>query len=202
MSAKPDINIMPNKSIQIFLHPYLFEGSLENMPNYIEVVSPDVAVFDAQIHKYMNNIEQMCSGLNEDHIKYALMTSSIIVYLYSNRKINGMMALNGDGDALHVDIICTNSAHYKNIGTYLMDVANMIALQLGKTTITLDAVDQAIPFYQRIGFYLLHKEDSNAMQKAVESKPLPSISNTITYRRSARHKGGHRKRKSKKCNKK
>ena len=192
-TVKVDVSDMPSKSIQIFLHPYLFEGNLEGMPDYIEVVAPEMGVFNAQIVKHMNAIERMCSGLNEEHIKYALMTSFMIVFLYSNKTVQGIMALNSEEDKLHVDIICTNSLQYKNTGTYLMNVANEIAIKLNKTTITLDAVEQAVPFYGRLGFTRVESQ-TIPMQKVVEQKPLQPLANTIAYRRSVRNKGGNKTR--------
>ncbi len=189
---KPRMDAMPNINIQIFLHPYLFENTIENMPEHIEIVQPDISVFNNKITSKMATIESMCLGLNEEHIKGSLLTCQMVVFLYSGRTVYGIMGLAEDGEKLHIELVCTNSTNYAGIGTYLIEVANLIAQKLYKTVLTLDAVNQAVEFYNKIGFTQTHDthDDTVLMERAVKNTTLPSLANITKLRRSMRKRGG------------
>jgi hypothetical protein len=209
---KPRMDAMPNINIQIFLHPYLFENTIENMPEHIEIVQPDISVFNNKITRKMATIESMCSGLNEEHIKGSLLTCQMVVFLYSGRTAYGIMGLaeapsqettfplaeaplNEDGEKLHIELVCTNSTKYAGIGTYLIEVANLIAQKLNKTALTLDAVHRAVEFYNKIGFTRTHEthDDTVLMERAVKNTTLPSLANITKLRRSMRKRGDSKK---------
>ncbi len=185
--SKVEIDDIPNKHIQIFLHPYLFEGSLDGLPGYFEIIEPGVTGFNNKITRQIKKIETMCDGLDEEHLKYSLMTCQMVLFFYSGKEIHGIMGLNANEDKLHIEIVCTNNTLYKGIGTFLIDVANEIAVIMNKTVLTLDSVKNAVPFYQKMGFKDI-KRNTIPMDKIVVKKPLKALENTLFLRRSRRGK--------------
>jgi hypothetical protein len=115
------------------------------------------------------------------------MTCQIVLFFYSGKAIHGIMGLNANEDKLHIEIVCTNNTLYKGIGTYLIDVANEIAVIMNKTVLTLDSVKRAVPFYEKMGFKDV-KRNTIPMDKIVVKKPLKAIDNTLFLRRSRRGK--------------
>ncbi len=199
--VKTSIRDMPNKHIQIFLHPYLFDGELDGLPNYIKVMKLVEKVHNHQITSKLYNIAGMCAGLDEEHVKGSLLTCHFVVFFYSNNnKLVGIMGCNlkDDVSSIHVDIVCTNSNEYAGIGTYLIELANYIGYRLGKTTLTLDAVHQAIPFYNKLGFINTSEnsaEDNTvSMEKQIEPRDLPVLPRIVLLRQSTRKKNGGYKR--------
>lgn len=185
--SKVEIDDIPNKHIQIFLHPYLFEGSLNGLPGYFEIIEPGVTGFNNKITRQIKKIETLCDGLDEEHLKYSLMTCQMVLFFYSGKEIHGIMGLNANEDKLHIEIVCTNNTLYKGIGTFLIDVANEIAVIMNKTVLTLDSVKNAVPFYQKMGFKDI-KRNTIPMDKIVVKKPLKALENTLFLRRSRRGK--------------
>ena len=191
MSEEKTVDDLPNKHLQFFIHPYLFEGNTENvldyMPDYVEIIKPSIGSFNRKINSSLKKIESMCVGLNEEHLKYSLMISPIVVYLYSNKKIHGILALNPTDDKIHIEIVCTNKQQYKYIGTFLLEVVNEVGNKLGKNIISLDAVEQAIPFYEKMGFTKI-VNNTTPMHKPISKRTLRTVRNILSLRRSRRTK--------------
>ena len=185
------LSVKKNKHLQIYLHPYLFNDELDNLPPYMEIIkSDDVKFFNNQIKKSFGSITGMCSVLNKEHLKYTLLTSAIMIYFYSQNKLLGMVALNSEDDKIHIETICTNTKSVSGAGRFLMDMVNYIGTRLGKSKITLDAVDQAIPFYEKLNFTKTGEKDveKNTTPMKIEIKPvsLESVPNMLSLRKSMR----------------
>ena len=185
------LSVKKNKHLQIYLHPYLFNDELDNLPPYMEIIkSDDVKIFNNKIKNSFGAITGMCSGLNKEHLKYTLLTSAIMIYFYSQNKLLGMVALNSEDDKMHIETICTNTKSVSGAGRFLMDMVNYIGTRLGKSKITLDAVDQAIPFYEKLNFTKTGEKDveKNTTPMKIEIKPvsLESVPNMLSLRKSMR----------------
>jgi hypothetical protein len=184
------LSVKKNKHLQIYLHPYMFSDELDNLPPYMEIVKPDdVKIFNNKIKNSFSAITGMCSGLNTDYLKYNLLTSTMIIYFYSQRKLLGMIALILEDDNMHIETICTNTKSVSGAGRFLMDTVNYIGSRLGKNKITLDAIDQAIPFYEKLNFTSGEKDfEKNTTPMEIEIKPvsLESVPNMLSLRKSMR----------------
>lgn len=187
MSESKTVDDLPDKHLQIFLHPYLFEEDVIDMPDYVEIIKPNISGFNRKINSTIKKIEKICTGLNEEHLKYSLLISPIVAFLYSGREIYGILALNPNDDKIHIEIICTNKSDYKYIGTYLLNIVNEIGIQLKKNIISLDSVEQAIPFYEKMGFTKI-VNNTTPMIKPIETTKMLSVKNTLSLRRSNRRK--------------
>ncbi len=185
--ASTPIDDIPGKHIQIYLHPYLFQGNLGRFPIFYEIFSPEQGAFNRKMlfRVTQARLLDMCNGLNEKRLEHELLTCGIVVFFYTFNKIQGIMGLNVVDDKLHIELICTNNKIYKGIGTYLIDVANEIALKLNKPVLTLNALEQAVPFYLKMGFRDMAR-NTIPMDKLVEEKPLRGLDNVISLRRSSR----------------
>ena len=184
------LSVKKNKHLQIYLHPYMFSDELDNLPPYMEIVkSDDVKIFNNKIKNSFSAITGMCSGLNTEHLKYTLLTSGMIIFFYSQHKLLGMVALILEDDKMHIETICTNTKSVSGAGRFLMDTVNYIGSRLGKNKITLDAVDQAIPFYEKLNFTSGEKDvEKNTTPMEIEIKPvsLESVPNMLSLRKSMR----------------
>jgi hypothetical protein len=169
----------------------MFSDELDNLPPYMEIVKPDdVKIFNNKIKNSFSAITSMCSGLNTEHLKYTLLTSGMIIYFYSQHKLLGIVALILEDDKMHIETICTNTKSVSGAGRFLMDTVNYIGSRLGKNKITLDAVDQAIPFYEKLNFTKTGEKDieKNTTPMEIEIKPvsLESVPNMLSLRKSMR----------------
>ena len=185
------LSVKKNKHLQIYLHPYLFNDELDNLPPYMEIIkSDDVKIFNNKIKNSFRSITGMCSGLHAEHIKGSMMTSAMIIYFYSQNKLLGMVALNLEDDKIHIETICTNTKSVSGAGRFLMDTVNYIGTRVGKNKITLDAVDQAIPFYEKLNFTKTGEKDveknTTPMEIEIKSVSLESVPNMLSLRKSMR----------------
>ncbi len=97
----------------------------------------------------------------------------------SQGHIQGLMILWEDTQQIYISHLVTNPIHVRSsvnekeigrmrgIGTYLLKLAEEVAFQKGKESISLSPIDSSIPFYLKNGF-LFCPLDSDIMRKKVE----------------------------------
>lgn len=96
--------------------------------------------------------EEMCTDIDEMHIRGALNDADIIIAFYKDETILGfLLGQLKDLKTLYISLICTTPS-YKGVGTRLIRIIKRIAFVNDINTIALDAVTSAKNFYRRRKF--------------------------------------------------
>lgn len=112
------------------------------------------ALADLRRYKETQLIQNMPDCIFGDSLfSYGIVMGTYFILLNEDSEIIGYAWGSPEGHAFYLRHLCTNTLKYKGAGTILMNAVIARAKKDGFRRITLDALEEAVPFYERMGFH-------------------------------------------------
>lgn len=112
------------------------------------------ALADLRRYKETQLMQEMPDCIFGDSLfSYGIIMGTYFILLNADSEIIGYAWANPEGRALYLRHLCTNTQKYKGAGTILLNAVIKAAKEDGFRAVTLDSLEEAIPFYEKMGFH-------------------------------------------------
>ena len=149
---------------------------------------------------YKQSLNGICPNIGPQYVATSTKNAEILITIWrpTNRrnkaKLIGFAAVEVDDDELHVDLICS-SLLMKGGGTMIMKSLDAILRATSLPAITLDAVQDAVPFYLKMG-YVINPNPKSASDSSSSSSSNSSSSSSSSSSSRSRSRSRPRPRSS------